>query len=132
MIFAAIEMEKNITYPPRQNAISKTQLLELKKLIKTGETDKFYFWSVWKKLSKKVKELDNYECQKCKAKGRYRRGEVVHHKKHLKDYPGLALDIYDENGERQLITLCRDCHTEEHPEHLRKKLSVPLTRERWD
>lgn len=59
----------------------------------------------------------------------------MHHVKHLKDRPDLALSIWDsETGERQLETLCKFCHEEEHPESLRqfKPMATPLTLERWD
>lgn len=71
---------------------------------------------------------DNYECQKCKRRGRYHKAETVHHKKHLKDYPELA--IVDSN----LVSLCFNCHNEEHPEKLmsretRKRKCITI--ERW-
>ena len=83
-----------------------------------------------------VLALDHYECQYCKAKGRYRRAKVVHHVNHLRDRPDLALSIWfrDAKGirRRQLISTCWDCHEEQHPERLRKKASKPpLTPERW-
>ena len=69
-----------------------------------------------------------FECQKCKNKGKYHKAETVHHIKHLKDFPELAL--VDSN----LISLCNACHNEEHPDKLasveveKRKLITP---ERW-
>ena len=82
-----------------------------------------------------VLRLDHYECQRCRAHGRYRRAEIVHHVKHLKDKPDLALSLYDpDTGERQLMSVCKRCHEELHPESqrqfvLKKQL---ITAERWD
>jgi 5-methylcytosine-specific restriction endonuclease McrA len=59
--------------------------------------------------------MDNHECQICKRKGRYRRADIVHHVKHLKDRPDLALSIWD-GEERQLVSVCRQCHEDLHPE----------------
>ena len=78
---------------------------------------------------------DRYECQLCKAKGRYRKGVIVHHVKHLKDRPDLALQIWD-GEERQLITVCKQCHEKLHPESQRQYIaSEPkgfMNEERWD
>lgn len=83
-----------------------------------------------------VRQYDRNECQLCKQHGRYRPGEIVHHVKHLKERPELALTIYDpETGERQLITVCKRCHEEQHPEALTVRNTVgrsEITDERWD
>lgn len=71
----------------------------------------------------------------CKARGRYRRGSIVHHVKHLRDRPDLALSIWDpETGERQLLTVCKWCHEAEHPEALtpQRPKKEPVTQERWE
>lgn len=106
---------------------------KLIKLIETGNTDSFYNWAEWKALRLDVLKLDNYECQICKAKGKYKKAVIVHHVKHLKENPELALCIW--NGDkRQLISVCKACHEDEHPESQRqwKKIKMPLTVERWD
>jgi len=56
--------------------------------------------------SKRVKNRDNYECQRCEEA----RSEVrfAHHIKRKDQYPNLAFD--DSNG----ITLCADCHAQAH------------------
>lgn len=117
--------------------ISGAALERLKRHIENGTPEKFYTWKSWGRVRNKVLHLDNYECQSCKRRGKYRKGYIVHHVKHLKDRPDLAMSIYDpETGERQLETVCKQCHEEEHPEALQywqyKPKSAPVTAERWD
>lgn len=112
-----------------------SQLASLKELIASGQEHSFYLWGAWKQKCREVKALDHNECQACKARGRYRRGELVHHVKHLRDRPDLALSIWDPaTGDRQLVLLCKACHRREHPESLRQFAVVcsPVTQERWD
>ena len=116
-------------------AISQMFLKRLIALIASGQEYRFYSWSCWLHTRAEVLKLDHYECQRCKAKGRYSRAVLVHHVKHLKDRPDLALSIYDEDtGERQLVSLCFECHRAEHPEMQHAHPSKPRfsTRERWD
>lgn len=117
--------------------IGDMQLAKLRTCIAEGKADNFYSWAAWHRLKAEVMRLDNNECQHCKRAGRYRRGVLVHHVKHVTERPDLALSAFDENGDRQLITLCRRCHEAEHPEReqqLRKHIAKkpPLTEERWD
>ena len=102
-------------------------------LISSGREHEFYLWGAWKAIRQKVLSLDHYECQTCKAKGKYAKATIVHHVKHLKDRPDLALSIWD-GDERQLISLCKSCHEAEHPESQRqyKNICAPVTAERWD
>lgn len=115
---------------------AKAWLSELEELIAAGREEEFYSWGQWRRLRKDVIEkLDNNECQICKAKGRFRRGNILHHVKHLQDRPDLALSVWDpDTGERQLITVCKDCHEAQHPESLRqfRPAKPPVTVERWD
>lgn len=113
--------------------ISPAQLAQLNALIDAGESDKFYSWTVWERRREDVLRLDRWECQLCKAKGRYRRARIVHHVKHLKDRPDLALSIWD-GKERQLVSVCKQCHEEQHPESQRQfsPKEPPVTEERWD
>lgn len=116
-------------------SITPTQLARLQERIDAGRQDLFYGWKPWKRKAAEVRRMDHNECQKCKARGRYRRGYIVHHVKHLDERPDLALSIFDpDTGERQLVTLCKDCHEEEHPESLviLPKSREELTVERWD
>lgn len=116
--------------------ISDRRLHQLIQLIKDGKEHLFYLWSEWKNLAAYVRRLDNNECQICKAKGKYKKGIIVHHIKHLRDRPDLALSVYDPNtGERQLITICKQCHEDEHPEALKQFSKSSITNEyeeRWD
>lgn len=116
--------------------ITPSQLARLRALIDAEQEYKFYSWKSWKRLSAKVRAIDRNECRLCKARGKYTPAEIVHHVKHLRDRPDLALSVYDpDTEERQLISLCRACHELEHPERLRPTASAaakPLTEERWD
>jgi 5-methylcytosine-specific restriction endonuclease McrA len=117
-------------------AISTTRLAQLRKLIEEAREAEFYSWPEWERTRQQVLMLDHHECVRCKAHGKYSPAVLVHHVNHLKDKPELALSITDENGKRQLVSLCRACHELEHPERLRPawtaKIENPLTVERWD
>lgn len=65
------------------------QLLKLQEKISADNVDSFYHWKDWEQLRAEVLRMDNHECQICKQKGRYRRADIVHHVKHLKDRPTL-------------------------------------------
>lgn len=122
----------------KQNAahgISALRLAQLRAMIAAGASDGFYSWAEWEHTRSAVLGLDNNECQLCKAHGRYRRAALVHHVQHLKDRPDLALSVFDpESGRRQLVSVCRACHEEQHPERMRKAAErpAPVTAERWD
>ena len=62
----------------------------------------------YKRWAKKVKERDNYTCQKCGKVGGY---IDAHHIKNKKDYPELMLIM--SNGQ----TLCKKCHKKIHYKH---------------
>ena len=115
--------------------ISAIRLAQLKRLIEQGREALFYSWPEWKMLRAEVLKLDRFECQNCKKAGRYRKARIVHHVKHLRDRPELALSVFDqEDGERQLVSLCKRCHELEHPESQRqfRRVGAFLTVERWD
>lgn len=100
--------------------------IELLVAIKKGLVGKFYKSREWKKKRKEILKRDNNECQKCKSKGKYHKAETVHHIKHLKEHPELAL--IDSN----LISLCYACHNEEHPEKFKKTLKKRfINEEKW-
>lgn len=117
-------------------AISDARLRQLQAMIETGTSDDFYDWAEWIDTRRKVLELDRQECQICKRCGRYRRAVIVHHVKHLRDRPDLALSVFDpETEERQLVSVCRACHENQHPERglkRPKKIVKLITEERWD
>lgn len=121
--------------------ISDARLAQLRTMIDQGNEDDFYSWDEWKrKLRPEVLRLDNFECQLCKVRGKVRSSStgsrmIVHHVKHLRDRPDLALSVFDpDTGERQLITVCKDCHEALHPDSMRQLTpgAPPLTAERWD
>lgn len=115
--------------------ITQTQLTRLNQLLGDGQNHDFYCWTAWLKCREQVLAYDRHECQLCKAQGRYSRAVLVHHVKHLRDRPDLALSLFDpETGERQLVSLCKACHEAQHPKALRpfQPSKPPLTAERWD
>lgn len=118
-----------------ETVISAARLAQLRGLIQAGRDALFYTWPEWLGLRLEVLRLDQYECQSCKQRGRHRAAKIVHHVKHLKDRPDLALSVWDpDTGERQLVSLCKRCHEEQHPESQRQfaRRRPPLTSERWD
>ena len=116
--------------------ISPFRLKQLVQLIAEGKEGRFYDWPEWEKLRSNVLDLDHSECQRCKAvRHRFRKAVLVHHVKHLKDRPDLALSVFDpDTGERQLVSLCRGCHEDVHPERQWRKVTKRdyVTEERWD
>lgn len=108
---------------------------QINEWVKDNKPIKFYKSYEWRLRRKDVLALDKWECQMCKARGKYSKAVVVHHVKHLKDRPDLAMQIYD-GDQRQLISLCRSCHEECHPERLkykqyRRKAKPHPIDERW-
>lgn len=94
----------------------------------------FYAWKKWKAVRLKVLHMDKYECQKCKARGKYTKANTVHHVNYVKKHPDMALEIwYEWKGKkrRNLISLCRDCHEEVHG-YRKPEKKEPITEERWD
>ena len=108
---------------------------EIAEMVKTDTLLTFYTSRSWKKLRQKVLELDKHECQRCKARGWYRRATHVHHVNHVRKHPELAMSmIYKADDgaiRRNLISLCKDCHEEAHPERLRWNKKELLNEERW-
>lgn len=92
------------------------------------EARQFYRSQAWERLRVQVLRMDHYECQMHKQRGRYRRANTVHHVLELKDRPDLATSIWY-GEERQLLSLCQECHEEVHG--YRRKAKQPLTPERW-
>ena len=116
--------------------ISPLRLQQLVQLIAQGKEARFYDWPEWEQIRGDVLNLDHNECQRCKAvKHRFRKAVLVHHVKHLKDRPDLALSVFDpDTEERQLISLCRGCHEDVHPERQWRRVIKRdyVTEERWD
>lgn len=110
-------------------------LAELVQRCADGTQHEFYCEAEWKAKRAEVLRLDHYECQRCKERGKLTKAVLVHHVKHLDERPDLALEIYDpQTGERQLVSLCRACHEEAHPDRMRPGYvpAPPVTVERWD
>ena len=84
----------------------------------------FYHTTAWEKKRREILKRDRGACQACRAKGRYRRADTVHHVVHLKDAPELALT------DTNLVSLCAACHEDMHPEFRYKAKGFRNT-ERW-
>lgn len=69
----------------------------------------------WKRKAEHIKRRDQYMCVRCRRYGKMRPAQVVHHIKHVDEYPELA--YVDSN----LESLCIACHNKEHPEKAVKK-----------
>jgi len=115
--------------------LTKKELDKLRALIEDGREHLFYCGSKWQRARKYVLRLDRYECQLCKSRGQYAKATHVHHVQHLKQRPDLALSVFDDGGGRQLVSVCRACHEECHPERA-PAMAVRVNRfstvERWD
>ena len=107
---------------------------DLLQAIKSGNVKKFYKSTIWRHKRKTTLKRDNFECQMCRKEGKVNSGEdgrgkglVVHHKKHLKKRPDLAL------ADSNLITVCESHHNKLHPEKAfqSKEKQDPITPERW-
>ena len=85
----------------------------LKELIKSDKMVKFYQCPAWRKVRKQRMKLDNYECQRCKAEGKYTHVQNVHHIKEVKKFPLSALDL--DNTE----CICIQHHNEEHDRYVK-------------
>lgn len=88
-------------------------------LIARGRVHDFYISTAWVHTRDEMFLEHHRECQMCKAKGRYKRADVVHHIKPLRRYPRLALT------KTNLMCLCDSCHWDVH--HSRRETTV----ERW-
>lgn len=100
------------------------------------KTNPFYLSYAWKQKRRGILRSDHNECVYCKAVGKHSRANIVHHVKHLDEFPELSLSDYytDEMGvqHRQLVSVCKRCHeTVCHPDRLRHEFKAPLTDERW-
>lgn len=94
--------------------------------INSGNVIKFYKSKEWREKRAEIVKRDNNECQHCKARGKFSKVECVHHKKHLRHYPMLALTSSN------LVSLCNVCHNIEHPEKFNNnKVDKFENEERW-
>ncbi|MDE7445898.1 MAG: HNH endonuclease [Lachnospiraceae bacterium] len=91
----------------------------INQLIAKNKLSKFYKCKEWRQLSDDVMKENNYECQKCKARGVHATARSVHHVQWVRRHPRLALSrtyVYNGTTYNNLIPLCEDCHNKEHPE----------------
>lgn len=97
-------------------------------LIKNDNIHAFYVSKQWLKLKAQILKEQHYECQICKAKGKVSKATTVHHNKFVRLFPYLALSKLDDEGRRNLIAVCFNCHEEI---HRRKKPKGFMNEERW-
>jgi len=102
--------------------------------VQPGQLHEFYRSSAWERLRAEVLAEYKYECQHCKARGYYTKANTVHHVRHVKRYPELALSKTYTDGQgyeqQNLVPLCHACHEQAH-DHRQKEKPKPLTKERW-
>lgn len=82
---------------------------QIRELILNGQKKKFYDDVDWKRLSAKILQRDNNECQECKKEGKltikqHKKKLDIHHIKELETNPELA---YEESN---LETVCVHHH----------------------
>ena len=116
-------------------SMTPEQIEYVTRCIADNNVHAFYIWTPWIRLRSEVLDEDRHECQRCKERGKYTKANTVHHVKHVKAHPELALEkcYIDDAGEqrRNLISLCHDCHEREHGYRVKHKRKKPLTEERW-
>ncbi|WP_108070770.1 HNH endonuclease [Heyndrickxia sporothermodurans] len=107
-------------------SITSDRLRWLESLIRQDKMIPFYKCKEWRSLRLEALERDNYECQQCKRKGKYTRGQNVHHLREVKDRPDLALTL------ENLETVCIPCHNAIHDKRLKNDKRKPfVNEERW-
>lgn len=104
------------------------------------DKQRFYNSVAWKKVRLEQLQADHFECQRCKHRGKYKdvkgivkykKAVLVHHDYRFEQYPQYRLKRFV-NGNRNLYSLCQDCHEIEHEEErgLVKQVEE-LNEERW-
>lgn len=73
----------------------------------------------WKLKRLAILKRDKFLCANCKRYGKHTEAVVVHHIKHVDEYPELAFT--DSN----LQSLCDACHNKAHPEKPKRKAIPP-------
>lgn len=81
----------------------------------------FYNSRAWKNCRAAYAKSQSYLCERCRAKGIYKSGEIVHHKIHLT--PENVNDPTVTLNWDNLRLLCRDCHALEHKPEVRYKIN---------
>lgn len=72
------------------------------------ERQTLYARSIWKEIAKSILARDDFKCRKCGIGHNSQSKLVVHHIKHWAKHPELRFD------KENLITLCQNCHKEQH------------------
>ena len=106
---------------------------QLQTCIAENRLHAFYTSSAWLRLRAEVLAADKNECQRCRARGWYRRANTVHHVNPVRERPDLALSLWYTAGggrKRNLVSLCHACHEAVHG-HRHPPRPPPLTVERW-
>ena len=92
----------------------------------------FYQSAAWKRTRQTVIKRANGLCERCKARGIYKPGYIVHHKEYITpgniSNPNITLNVHDASvtlDPANLEYLCEDCHNKEHK-------AKPNTRYRFD
>ena len=108
---------------------------QIRQLIREHRTAEFYNDRKWRAQQAKVLHDQHYECQYCRAAGKYTRARYVHHVNHLKDHPELAYSetYIDQSGEPQknLVACCFSCHEAQHPDRFTRERKGFSNEERW-
>lgn len=108
---------------------------QIKALIKSGNTWRFYHDKTWVKLSKRVRNEQHNECYYCRRRGKYSPARLVHHIYHIEEYPEHAYKRYytDANGvpHINLVAVCHNCHEEQHGRGIYAKRKHFTNVERW-
>jgi 5-methylcytosine-specific restriction endonuclease McrA len=79
----------------------------------------FYKSAAWKRARQQVITRSNGLCERCKARGIYKPGYIVHHKEYITpdniSNPNITLNLDN------LEYVCEDCHNKEHHRNDKKK-----------
>lgn len=86
-----------------------------------GNVRLFYLSKAWRHLREAVLKRDHYECQMCKAEGRFTPATCVHHIDYVRRNPRRALDPTN------CVALCDECHYKIHHKDEEK-----VQKQRWD
>lgn len=110
-------------------------------LIDNDQLWKFYKSREWSGrsgfvgLKQEVLREQHNECQLCKERGIITKADTVHHVMHVRDHPELALSKWyvDERGvsHRNLLSVCKACHNELHPEKSAARVSDAARKEKY-
>lgn len=77
----------------------------------TNKFEKFYSSKLWQDMRAYILARDDYLCQDCLKKNIIKQAREVHH------IIFLTQDFNKRLDEKNLISLCHDCHQERHGKH---------------